>query len=292
MPAEGPAEPPPTAGRLVARLLALVERHGWRRATLGAVGACVLVSLLVTLLAQLAAGAAPAELWLGLAIAAAVPLVVATPAIWVTLRLVDHLNGVRARLQAEIERRRRAETRLRRLVAEDDLTGLRNRRELVARARLALALARRHRHSTAILLIDIDHFKEVNDRYGHQVGDRALVRVARVLRHELRESDTAARIGGDEMVALLPQTALVAATNVAERIRRAVVDDPGEPPLTVTIGCAAMAGPRGQLGRLMRAADQALYAAKAAGRNRVFVARRDAEPAPVAPEPSADAAAT
>jgi diguanylate cyclase (GGDEF)-like protein len=278
MPPEAEAAPRP--GRLVARLLALVERRGWRRATLLVVGASVIASQLVTLLVEFAVGVKAADLWLGLVIATLAPLLVATPAIWVTLQLVDHLAGIRSRLQLEIERRARAEARLRRLVTEDDLTGLRNRREFVARARVALALGRRYRHSVAILLIDLDRFKEVNDRFGHQAGDRALVRVARVLRHELRESDTAARIGGDELVALLPQTGIAAAAQVAERIRRAVAGDPGEPPVTVTIGCAAASGPRSQLGRLLRAADQALYAAKAAGRNQVFVARRDGEPAP------------
>lgn len=282
-----PLPPPPEPGRLVGSLLALVERVGWRRASALAVGACIAISLLVTLVAQLLGGVGFDELGMGLAIAAAVPLVVATPAIWLTLKLVDHLAGVRSLLELEIERRGRAEARLRRLVAEDDLTGLRNRREFVARARVALALGRRYRHSVALLLIDLDHFKDVNDRFGHQAGDRALVRVARILRHELRESDTAARIGGDELAALLPQTTLAAASQVAERVRRAVAEEPADPPLSVTIGCAAASGPRSQLGRLLRAADRALYAAKAAGRNQVFIARRDAAPVPAAVEPPA-----
>jgi diguanylate cyclase (GGDEF)-like protein len=292
MPPDAPGEAQPETSRLVAGLLALVERRGWRRATLLVVGASVVASQLVTLLVELLAGVAMADLWLGLVIATVAPLLVATPAIWLTLQLVGHLTGIRSRLQLEIERRSRAEARLRRLVTEDDLTGLRNRREFVSRARVALALGRRYRQSVAILLIDLDRFKEVNDRFGHQAGDRVLVRVARVLRHELRESDTAARIGGDELVALLPQTGIAAAALVGERIRRAVADDPAEPPVTVTIGCAAASGPRSQLGRLLRAADQALYAAKAAGRNQVFVARRDAEPVPAAVEPVAGAVAT
>jgi diguanylate cyclase (GGDEF)-like protein len=261
-------------GQLVRSLLRLVERLGWRFGTAACLVASALASLAMTAIVQLALGVPPEEMWVGAVISLAVPIVVATPGIALALRLVEHLAGLRHRLEREVERRAAAEARLRRLVGEDELTGLGNRRDFVSRARTALAIGRRFRHAVGILLIDIDSFKQVNDRHGHQVGDEALVRVARVLRKELRATDTPARLGGDEFVALLPQIDVAAAVVVAERIRLAITDDAAEPALTVTIGCVVSGNSRAQLAHLLRAADQALYAGKRAGRNRVFVAGR------------------
>jgi diguanylate cyclase (GGDEF)-like protein len=234
----------------------------------------VLASAALTLVAQIWLDVPIDGLWIGGIISVALPIVIAAPCIAVGLKLVEHLAGLRQRLQREVDQRSVAEARLRRLVTEDELTGLSNRRDFLSRARMALAMSRRYRHGVGILLIDLDGFKQVNDRHGHQIGDEALVRFARVLRHELRATDTAARIGGDEFVALLPQTDLQAAAMVAERIRRAIADDDAEPALTVTIGCVVGNGSRPQLAQLLRAADQALYAGKRAGRNRVFIAGR------------------
>lgn len=268
-------------GRLVRALLVLVERLGWRFGTAVCLAASMLASLTITIITQVALGVPLEEMWMGAAISLAVPIVIAMPGIAIALCLVDHLAGLRHRLEREVERRAAAEARLRRLVSEDELTGLGNRRDFIGRARTALAIARRFRHGVGILLIDIDDFKEVNDRYGHHVGDAALVRVAAVLRKELRATDTPARLGGDEFVALLPQVDISATVIVAERIRLSIADDAAEPGLTVTIGCVVSSSSRSQLARLLRAADQALYAGKRAGRNRVFVAGRNGATAAV-----------
>ncbi len=271
------APAPPEAvdpGRLVRWLLRLVERFGWLRGALLCAAASAAGSLAVTMTAQVALGVPSDKLWIGGLIGVAVPLGLATPVIAVGLRLVAHLAELRRRLEREVESRAAAEARLRRLVSEDELTGLGNRRDFLARARTALAIGRRQRHGVGIVMVDLDRFKDINDSHGHQAGDGALVRVARILRQELRATDTAARLGGDEFVVLLPQADTASAVTVAERIRAAVADDVAEPALTVTIGCVVSGNTRAQLAGLIRAADQALYAGKKAGRNCVFVAGR------------------
>ncbi|MFO1067372.1 MAG: GGDEF domain-containing protein [Geminicoccaceae bacterium] len=261
-------------GPVAAMVLRAVERHGWRLSA-----ACGIAAFLIIMLAL--AGVARLALHLGGWPAGAAPVLIAcaasaivSPAIIVGLRMVEHLCGLRDRLEDEVERRSTAEQRLIRLVGEDELTGLANRRQFAWQARAALAMARRYRQSVSLLMIDIDRFKEVNDREGHAAGDQALVRVAQILRLILRETDTAARHGGDEFVVLLPHTGMEAAMVVAERIREAVAAEPGPPALTVSIGCATAEGGRLPHPQLQRLADQAMYAAKAAGRNRVQASGR------------------
>ncbi len=261
-------------GMAAAYLLRLTERLGWRMGALVCIAVMTVASAMLTLMIELLLGVPVSDLWIGLCISILAPVLIGTPCLAVGLKLVTHLARLHEALQREVDRRAVAEAKLRRLVTEDELTGLSNRRDFLARARAALSMGRRYRHSVGVLLIDLDNFKAVNDRYGHLVGDEALVRVARLLRHHLRETDTAARIGGDELVALLPQADTAAAMMVAERIRAAVADDPGEPALAVTIGCAVSNGGRVQIAHLLRSADQALYAGKRAGRNCVFFAGR------------------
>ncbi len=162
----------------------------------------------------------------------------------------------------------------------DGLTGLYNRRHLDTRLAEEVARARRHRLALACLFIDADHFKQVNDRYGHAAGDQVLIALAKRIRDQLRSSDLAARYGGEEIAVLLPQTDLHNAALLGERIREAVaaapVDTPeGERiPVTVSIGVAALpASPEGDNARiaaqLLEAADREVYRAKSEGRNRV-----------------------
>lgn len=162
----------------------------------------------------------------------------------------------------------------------DYLTGWQNRRYLHARLREELARAGRQGTPIACVMVDVDHFKAVNDAYGHLAGDAALREITARIEAQMRASDTAARFGGDEFALLLPGSAVAAAAQFAERIRQAV-----EPPvdlgagrsarLTLSIGVAAAAPGRGDrdltgIGeRLLSAADEALYRAKALGRNRV-----------------------
>ena len=162
----------------------------------------------------------------------------------------------------------------------DYLTGWHNRRYLQARLREELARAQRHHGFVACLMIDIDHFKAVNDDFGHFGGDEALRETATRIDAQIRASDTAARFGGDEFVLLLPETSLEDALRLGERIRAAMLTpvDVGRGrsrQVTLSIGAAAVRPTRDAADlkslaeRLLADADAALYHAKAAGRDRV-----------------------
>jgi diguanylate cyclase (GGDEF)-like protein len=154
----------------------------------------------------------------------------------------------------------------------DELTGLPNRRAFNEELARACARAARSSDPLSLCALDLDHFKNVNDRFGHQVGDEVLAKTAEVLRATLREGDVAARFGGEEFVALLPVTDSATAHAVAERIRAAIAAAPVRPGLgvTVSIGTAsATAAADHDASDLVRRADRALYAAKRAGRDQV-----------------------
>ncbi|MEH6459847.1 diguanylate cyclase [Chitinimonas sp. JJ19] len=167
------------------------------------------------------------------------------------------------------------ETRLSHEAGTDALTGLANRRRFFERGSETFELARRHRRPFSLLMIDIDHFKQVNDAHGHAVGDEVLVRLARLLEVTLRQGDLAVRLGGEEFVAVLPETNLEHAIEAAERIREAVenapltLEDGTLIEFTVSVGAAQMQEDDKELQSLLIAADAALYRAKANGRNRV-----------------------
>ncbi|HEX9028040.1 MAG TPA: diguanylate cyclase, partial [Anaerolineales bacterium] len=166
---------------------------------------------------------------------------------------------------------------VRHLAITDGLTGIYNRRHLFELAGRELERARRYGHPLAIILWDIDHFKAVNDTYGHLVGDQVLQVVARRCRENLREADLLGRYGGEEFIALLPETSLPVARQVAERLRCALGDNPiqcGQDcrvSITLSIGVADNQGECRQTEDLLARADQALYAAKQTGRNRLAV---------------------
>lgn len=171
-----------------------------------------------------------------------------------------------------------SEERLRLLSITDSLTGAYNRRHFIDEAEKEIIRARRYNHATGLLLLDIDHFKRVNDTYGHAIGDEALKAFTAACQHELRSNDVLGRLGGEEFAVLLPETDGTGARLVAERIRHAVEDigvvseHHGIVRLTVSIGVSSCSGGARTVDALLSTADEALYRAKAAGRNRVVCA--------------------
>jgi two-component system, cell cycle response regulator len=159
--------------------------------------------------------------------------------------------------------------RLERLLFEDPLTGLSNRRFILTQLNGAVSGARRHGRPLSIAVIDIDHFKAINDRHGHAAGDEVLARVSAAMRGRLRAEDQLGRLGGEEFLALLPDAAAGDAEVITEALRAAVAGaEPGGRAVTVSIGWATWGGKEGP-DELLRRADDALYAAKGAGRDRV-----------------------
>ena len=164
----------------------------------------------------------------------------------------------------------------------DALSGLFNRRYFFELADAEWSRFGRYKRPLSLMMIDIDLFKSVNDRYGHDVGDKAILHVANLCRDSKRVSDVVARVGGEEFAMLLPETAIESATLIADRLRRAIADTPlivagAQIRLTVSIGIAeAHTGIDGVLS-LMKEADAALYRAKHSGRNRVVPPLRDAD---------------
>lgn len=162
----------------------------------------------------------------------------------------------------------------------DYLTGIFNRRAIEDLATRAISGSRRHGIPLAILLVDVDHFKHINDQHGHEAGDQALVESVRRMRELMRSEDLVGRQGGEEFVVVLPDIDLGNAHAAAERMRRSFSDQPMrvlvghrsvEIPVTVSIGVAALEASDLQFSHLLRRADRAMYAAKAAGRNRVML---------------------
>lgn len=167
--------------------------------------------------------------------------------------------------------------RLRKLSITDPLTGAYNREYLQQHLGGALEAAALRSQAYSVAMIDVDHFKRVNDRFGHDVGDVVLAEVAQRLRGAIREDDTLVRYGGEEFLVLLPKSDVVKAREIAERMRSKVQRRPfvvsaNEIEVRISIGVAEHHSHSESAGELVRRADGALYAAKDAGRNRVEVA--------------------
>ncbi|MPQ68744.1 MULTISPECIES: GGDEF domain-containing protein [Pseudomonas] len=170
----------------------------------------------------------------------------------------------------------RAHRSLARMATTDSLTGLFNRRHMIALTEKELARHHRCPGNLTLMLMDIDHFKHVNDQYGHDIGDRVLDAVSLVLKHSMREQDFIGRWGGEEFLAVLPETDLDQAAVSAERIRKAiqalVIDSDGHKvSVTLSIGITQYRAQEALSNAIARA-DRALYEGKSAGRNRVEVA--------------------
>jgi len=158
----------------------------------------------------------------------------------------------------------------------DYLTGICNRRAIDDLASRAIAAARRHGMPMAMMIIDVDHFKRINDEFGHEAGDQALIETVRRIRDSLRAEDLVGRLGGEEFVAVMPNTDGQSALAAAERTRHAFAHAPmqisgGSIAVTVSVGVAVLMAEDVQFSHLLRRADRAMYAAKAAGRNRVML---------------------
>jgi two-component system cell cycle response regulator len=162
-----------------------------------------------------------------------------------------------------------------RLATEDSLTGLMNRRAFLAQMEIEVARSQRYTLPLSFMLIDVDHFKAVNDTYGHAAGDKALSTIGAVLKREMRVPDLEARWGGEELVVALTNTDLRGAAVVAERVRQAIqalaIDAQGASfSVTASIGVASFQPPE-SLSELIERADRAMYSAKKSGRNRVVL---------------------
>jgi diguanylate cyclase (GGDEF)-like protein len=161
-----------------------------------------------------------------------------------------------------------------RLAVTDELTGLANYRSFLETINREIDRSTRFGRPVGLLLLDLDHFKTVNDTFGHQRGDEVLVELAARLRAQVRDVDTVARYGGEELVVVLPETDQTGAEQAAERICEAVRRDPfaapGQPDVrvTISIGVAVHTPGAGTAAALLRRADEALYEAKRAGRDR------------------------
>jgi diguanylate cyclase (GGDEF)-like protein/PAS domain S-box-containing protein len=178
--------------------------------------------------------------------------------------------------QIELERYHReleeANDQLRKLAVTDELTGLRNRRSFEERLVMEFSMARRRKRELSVLLIDVDNFKTINDRFGHAAGDEVLRRLGTILRTTVRLPDLPARYGGEEFVVLLPESGEESAMGLARRVMQRVAAEEWEnEPLTISVGMAAMNESLESGYQLVELADEALYAAKRAGKNRVMV---------------------
>lgn len=185
---------------------------------------------------------------------------------------ITHIEG----LLSDITLRKRLHEELKELATTDSLTGLYNRRSFIEILNEEFNRARHRRLPLSLLMIDADHFKSVNDTYGHDMGDRVLKRLAQICRQILREGDSIGRLGGEEFAVVLPNIELCQACQVAERLRKTVADTIFSPKhsalkITVSIGVSTVREevPNGEF--LLTCADRALYDAKRKSRNAVCI---------------------
>lgn len=207
--------------------------------------------------------------------------------IWteVACRLISHGERRYCLISVQdITERKQLEQGLQSLATTDSLTGIANRRHFFEMSRLEMIRAKRSQKLPAILMIDLDNFKELNDTHGHASGDRVLISFATICQEGLRESDIFGRLGGEEFAILLPETNLELARQIAERLRisfaAAALEIDSDDPIsslqfksgcTASIGIARVAESEASVEPAMHRADSALYAAKTAGRNRVVL---------------------
>ena len=233
----------------------------YRYMTLGSMG-LVLLPCTVWLLFQ------SSSMQVGVAIAV---LVFSTFVVSATRKLSDALEKA-FRLTRQMERANTISTRA---AQTDELTGLMNRRAFYERAQVLYAQCRQHQQPLCALMLDMDHFKAINDTYGHQAGDQVLRQVGGVISASFRQADVYGRLGGEEFAVLLPDTSLETARAIAEQLIKAISGLAAEPVhgITASLGVASTHSHDQDLHGLMNTADKALYRAKAQGRNQVAVAQ-------------------
>ena len=173
----------------------------------------------------------------------------------------------------------RAQQQLEHTARVDYLTGIYNRRAIEELATRVISAARRHEFALSLMIVDVDHFKRVNDQHGHACGDRALIESVARMHEILRSEDLLGRLGGEEFVVVMPRIGLDQALQAAERLRERFADrlmrlhdgdKDIELQLTLSVGVVTLQPDDSQFSHLLRRADRAMYAAKAAGRNRVM----------------------
>jgi diguanylate cyclase (GGDEF)-like protein len=172
-------------------------------------------------------------------------------------------------LAAEVTEHKRADERVHHLAVTDPLTGLANYRRLLDALDSEIKRYERTPRPFALLLLDLDGLKKINDTCGHLVGSEAICRLGNILRIHCRAIDTAARYGGDEFVLVLPETESAAALRVAERIAERLSTDGDEPPLTVSTGIAIYPHDGKTIDELLSAADHVLYRKKASSKRKL-----------------------
>ena len=183
-----------------------------------------------------------------------------------------------------------AHKQLLKLSRKDQLTGLFNRTAISEIIKAELERSRRYRQPLAVVMVDIDRFKRVNDGYGHDAGDKVLAKIASILMYNLRQPDVVGRWGGEEFLVIAPGSDHIAAAQLAERLRRFIEEVPGgdfPEPITASFGVAQLQDNQGH-DQLLFAADMALYEAKNSGRNRVVVAPADRDSRIPASSPKTD----
>jgi len=197
-------------------------------------------------------------------------VIVATIAYFAFIRPKD--RQIRAIMASLDEARRNAEN----LARFDALTGVLSRRALLEALDVEVARAKRYGSALACLMLDLDHFKRINDKYGHPFGDTVLHLIARVISEHCRTNDFLGRYGGEEFLIILPETQIDGATTIAERVRSAVAEtslDQNDERITLSIGVAEWRDGDGSAKRLIAQADRALLEAKSAGRNRIVTSQ-------------------
>ena len=244
------------------RYYAWLLRMGLVRSLIVCTSIATTTSVLCTAAVMLLMPDSRAYFWYNMIVAVASPLLSAPGLALIAFAMVYKLDETQTALT---------------LAAETDaLTGVANRRYFMAQAERAFADARATGTAFAVVMIDIDHFKAINDTHGHSIGDEVLLDVAQACKQALRAGDCFARFGGEEFVALLHRTDGAGAAVIAEVLRKTVAglafENRRPPAVTVSLGVASYLARSESLHDILNEADRQLYAAKAAGRNRVMAA--------------------